>query len=51
MLRLRGARRRIRIDFRGRPKGRVVVRIVARARGGRRYEERREYRLCVRGRR
>ncbi|HEX8101834.1 MAG TPA: cellulase family glycosylhydrolase [Solirubrobacteraceae bacterium] len=49
--RLRGDRRRVRVDFRGRPKGRVVVRIVAQARGGRRYEERREYRLCVPGRR
>lgn len=45
--RLRGNRRRVRIDLRGRPRTRVLVRIEARARGGRRYSERRAYHTCV----
>jgi len=43
-----GDRRRVRVDLRGRPAGRVVVRIEARARDGRRFAERRAYRTCAR---
>jgi len=41
------ARRRVRVDLRGRPKGTVVVRLVAVTRAGRRSEDRRVYRLCA----
>jgi endoglycosylceramidase len=45
--RLRGDRRRVTIDLRGRPRARVVVRLDARARDGRRFSERRVYRTCA----
>lgn len=48
---LRGDRRRVRIDLRGRRAGRVVVTLALRARGGRRFAERRVYRTCVPARR
>jgi endoglycosylceramidase len=41
------ARRRVRIDLRGRPAGTVVVRIEAVTRAGRRLSEQRTYRTCV----
>ncbi len=44
-------RRRVRVDLRGAPAGRVTVRIVARTKGGRRYVDRRSYRTCAPGRR
>ena len=40
-------RRKVRVDLRGRPKGTVVVRLTAVTRSGKRYEDRRVYRLCA----
>lgn len=45
--RLRGNRRVVRLDLRGAPRGTVRVRIVARTTRGRRYVDRRTYRLCT----
>lgn len=45
-VRVRG--RRVVLDLRGSAAGRVVVRIDARSRGGRRYAERRAFRTCAR---
>jgi endoglycosylceramidase len=46
-VRLRGNRRTVRVDLRGRPPERVVVRIDARTTSGRALSERRAYRTCV----
>jgi endoglycosylceramidase len=48
--RVRAPRGRVRVDLTGRPRGRVVVTVEARLRGGRRFTERRAYRLCARRR-
>jgi hypothetical protein len=47
--RFRSARRAARIDLRGRPAGRVTVRIVMRLRGGVTKVDTRRYRLCAAG--
>ena len=46
--RVRVTRGRARIDLRGRARGTVKVRVVGRTRGGRRVEDTRRYRTCVR---
>jgi hypothetical protein len=46
----RNGRLRARVDLRGKPKGRFVVRIVARASSGRVLRSRRVYRTCIKRR-
>jgi hypothetical protein len=46
-VRRRGGRLRARIDLRGLPRGRTVVRIVGRTKSGRRVRQRRVYRPCA----
>jgi len=48
---LRGARLRARVDLRGLPRGRFVVRVVGRTLRGRRLVRQRTYRTCVPARR
>src|SRR6185503_2809371 len=44
---IRGRQLRARVDLRGLPKRRVVVRVVGRTRGGRRLVSQRTYRTCT----